>query len=119
MSALVDDVVSATGLPVSQVEPAIGLALTKLKEVLDPSEFQRVIHAIPEADQWMHLAPAVKKGFLSYIAGDKASILLELSQGLSQLGIPTAKQKPLAKALGVAMELHHPDLVPLYEKLKG
>ena len=117
MSALIDEVVSVTGLPVPQVEGAVGLALTKLQELLSEADFQMVRTTLPEADRLISLAPAVKKGFLNYIAGNRTGVLLELSQALRQLGIPTEKHKPLAKALGATVETQHPELVPLFEKI--
>ncbi len=120
---LLHDVVSKTGLTPAQVSGALGLVLTKLEEVLPQEDVQTVRQTIPDAGKLMALAPKARKGLLGKLAGsvggDRARLLMELSQGLSRLGIPTSQHRTLADALTASVEQHYPQLRPVFERVTG
>ena len=120
---LIQDCTKVTGLSSTQVAGAIGLVLSKLQENIPQADFQKIKSSIPDVQNLIQQAPPTKKGFLGNLAGsvggDKAKLLMEVSQGLSKLGIPTSEQKPLAKALSASVEKHYPELQPVFEKLAG
>jgi hypothetical protein len=74
---------------------------------------------IPDAEALIKQAPEIKSGLLGGLAnslgGDKAKALLDINKGLSQLGIPTSKQKELADTLKNSVAKHYPDLVSLID----
>ena len=118
---LIQDCTEVTGLSSTQVAGAIGLVLSKLKENISPVDFQKIESSIPGVQDLIQQAPATKKGFLGKLAGsvggDKAKLFMEVSQGLSKLGIPTSEQKPLANALSASVEKNYPELKPVFESL--
>ena len=120
---LLHDCMQDTGLQEQQVRSAIGLIITKLEHVLPKSDIETLRSTIPEVDGWKKEAPKPKKGFLGKLAGsvggDRAKLLMEISQGLSTLGIPVSQQKPLAHSLADSLERHYPQLKPVFEKLAG
>lgn len=120
---LIQDCVSKTGLSADQVSGALGLVLTKLEEVLPPEDVQTVRTTIPDAGELMTLAPKARKGLLGKLAGsvggDRARLLMELSRGLSGLGIPSSQHRPLADALTASVECHYPQLRPVFERITG
>jgi hypothetical protein len=71
----------------------------------------------------MQRAPAPKKslfgGMAGAMGGEKAKRIAELSQGLSQIGIPVSKHRPLAHALAASAERHYPELKETFEQAIG
>lgn len=102
-----------------QATGALGLALTQLRKYLQADQFEMIHQKIPECDELIAKAPAIKSGLLGSFANtlgnERAKMLMDLSKGLSSLGIPTHKQKDLGKVLKSSVEKHYPELGALID----
>ncbi|MGA0332382.1 MAG: hypothetical protein ACO3N7_08320 [Kiritimatiellia bacterium] len=120
LHALLQDLIDTENLTESQAAGALGLALGQLKQHY-PDEFGKVLRLLPEANELIARAPEVKSGFLGGLAhslgGEKGQILMILSKGLGQLGIPVDQQKSLARTLHASAEKHCPELVSLFNRV--
>jgi hypothetical protein len=116
---IVQDLIKYAGLNETQAAGAVGLVLGQLRKYVQPGDFATLLKFIPDAEALIKQAPEIKSGLLGGLAnslgGDKAKALLDINIGLSQLGIPTSKQKELADTLKNSVAKHYPDLVSLID----
>jgi hypothetical protein len=116
---IVQDLIKYAGLNETQAAGAVGLVLGQLRKYVQPGDFATLLKFIPDAEALIKQAPEIKSGLLGGLAnslgGDKAKALLDINKGLSQLGIPTSKQKELADTLKNSVAKHYPDLVSLID----
>jgi len=105
----------------SQAEGVLGMVLVQLEKLLSPADFATVRDTLPDTDRLMRHAPAMGGGLLGGLAGSlgggKAKLLMELNQGMRKLRIPASDNRRVADALNHGVRKHHPDLVPLIEKM--
>lgn len=116
---LVQDLITSAGLTESQAAGAVGLVLSQLRKYLQADDFATVLKFIPDAEALMKKAPEIKAGLLGglvgSLGGDKAKVLLDINKGLSQLGIPAARQRELADTLKNSVAKHYPNLAALVD----
>ncbi|MDF3130820.1 DUF2780 domain-containing protein [Kiritimatiellaeota bacterium B1221] len=116
---LLKDLINKENLSEGQASGALGLVLAQLRKYLQADQFARLQKFIPGCDELIANAPDIKSGLLGGLAGNlgggKAKALLDLSKGLSGLGISADKQKGIANTLKESVEKHYPDLASLID----
>lgn len=119
---LIHSLQSDADLTPAQAEGVLGMILAQLRKLLDSEDYLRVQNDIAETGQLIQRAPDMRGGGLfgglaGSLGGGRAKILMELHQGMKTLGIPSSKQGQIVDALKRGVKQHHPDLLPLIEKL--
>jgi|GEM_PF-2560080 len=114
---LLKDLIASHNLSEAQATGALGLVLSQLRKHIQADQFAMIQKAIPGCDELIANAPIIKSGLFgglaSSLGNDKAKALMDLSKGLSSLGVPVGKQKDLAQSLKSSVAKHYPDLVSL------
>ena len=119
---LVHHLQTDAGLTPTQAEGVLGMILAQLRKLLDSDDYLKVQNAIQDAENLIQRAPDLRGGGLlgglaGSLGGGRAKALVELGQGMKTLRIPSTQQRRLVDALKQGVEAHHPDLLPLIEKL--
>lgn len=116
---IIRDLMNSENLSEAQATGALGLVLSQLGKYLPADKFALIQTFIPNCGDLVNKAPAIKSGLLGGLANtlgnEKAKMLMDLSKGLTSLGIPAGKQKGIAQTLKSSVEKHYPDLVSLID----
>ena len=126
MNELMDVLMKQVGLDTVQAKGVLGMILKVMSDKLGDGTFDQVRQILPGADAAIAAAPRVGGGLggmLGGIAGsfggEKAMVLLQLTDGLRKLNIPTSKGEDIVLALKEGVNKHHADLLPLIQKVLG